>query len=448
MSKKIVSFLSQSHESSVFLHCIDSRLEGNGNWYSRVNIGPFSSGSGLQIGSRLRRALLNDLTQTSITAVKLEGAVHEFSRLPGVQKPVLDLLFQFRKVVLYAPLLQLGKPIIVSFFFSGPGIFYAKDFSWPNGIQCGNPELRLVALAPGSILRGRMLVQKTRSLGSIRNYIKPLYLGEPWINIILKNAQSPKKSYHRIFALRSVETSNFGQLSLDSQTILSNSYPWLSLGFSTSPVRRVGFRIESLGPLNQQNEVLIFEILTNGSISPRQALREASLIIVHKFAAISNLMLPTPVQKEECFTTIHEKYDHLAYFFDESVRIKNLKIRNFHLEDQRFYDTVHSGCFRSDRYLGLELSNLEMTKGAYFEFRNLGIQTLEQLLRALASKTCNLSPNLKKQREYALFRLGFFPCLGIFLGQAEYVRKQTFGRHKIVIAKIKYGFWFGERIFL
>jgi DNA-directed RNA polymerase subunit alpha len=73
----------------LFLHCVDSRLEENGNWYSRFHIGPFRLGSGLQIGTRLRRSLLNDLSQTSIIAVELEGVVHEFSRQPGIQEPVL-----------------------------------------------------------------------------------------------------------------------------------------------------------------------------------------------------------------------------------------------------------------------------------------------------------------------------------------------------------------------
>lgn len=90
-------------EPTLFFHCVDSRLDEDGKWYSRIHIGPFQLGSRLQIGTRLRRSLLNDLSKTFITAVKLEGAKHEFSRLARTHESVLDLLFQFRKLALHAP---------------------------------------------------------------------------------------------------------------------------------------------------------------------------------------------------------------------------------------------------------------------------------------------------------------------------------------------------------
>lgn len=154
------SFLSTKKDNALFLHCVDSRLEENGRWYSRFHIGPFYRGSRLQIGTRLRRSLLNDLTQTSIIAVKLEGVIHEFSRLSGVHENTLDLLFQFRKVVLDAPYLKINEVIIIPFIFFGPGIFYAKDISWPNRICCRNPKTYLVTLSPGAIIRGRLIIKK------------------------------------------------------------------------------------------------------------------------------------------------------------------------------------------------------------------------------------------------------------------------------------------------
>jgi DNA-directed RNA polymerase alpha subunit len=121
-----ISFLSTKKERTLFLHCVDSRLEENGGWFSRFHLGPLYRGSRLQIGTRLRRTLLNDISQTSVIAVKLDRVQHEFSRLPGVHESILDLLFQFRKIALNEPFLKIGDTIVIPFFFLWPGNFLCK----------------------------------------------------------------------------------------------------------------------------------------------------------------------------------------------------------------------------------------------------------------------------------------------------------------------------------
>jgi DNA-directed RNA polymerase alpha subunit len=352
------------------LHCVDSRLEEDGKWYSRLHVGPFRSGSRLQIGTGLRRSLLNDLSQTSIIAVELEGALHEFSRLPGMHEPVLDLLFKFRKVALHAPFLKIGEVRVVPFLYFGPGVLYAEDISWPNGIHCRNPGISLATLATGAILRGHFLIQKTYRTDFVPKVGQPLCLKKFWKKKIV--GFSYKKS---------------------------NSYPWLRLGFPVRLVERVGFRIESIGPLKNQNEILIFEILTNGRISPRQALYKASILLVQKYIAIANLRLPK--SRKISYSTNLNK----SFFVNKMFIID----RTF--SEQTFYNFFDSGfsCFREP--LGLDLGNLDLTKTRYRELRERGFQTLGQLLERLAFESCIFSPLLKKQRLQALFRLGFFPSL-------------------------------------
>ena len=84
--------------SITFLRCVDSQIEENKLWYSQFHIGPFTKGNSLMFSTRLRRTLIHNLSQTSILRIKFEGASNEFSRLPGIQEPVMDLIFQFRKV--------------------------------------------------------------------------------------------------------------------------------------------------------------------------------------------------------------------------------------------------------------------------------------------------------------------------------------------------------------
>merc|ERR1712138_267345 len=137
--------------------------------------------------------------------------------------------------------------VIIPFISFGSGTLYAKDISWPKRIICRNPEISLATLGPGSLLRGSILIQKTcRKELSVK-------VGQP---------------------------SHFERF---------NNHPWLSLGIITRPVEQVGFHIELIRLSKNNGEILIFEILTNGRISPRQALHDSSLHLVHKFRSISNL---------------------------------------------------------------------------------------------------------------------------------------------------------------
>ena len=371
ITKKIVlSFLTKKNENNLFLHCIDSRLEENGTWFSRFHLGPLYIGSRLQIGTRLRRTLLNDLNQTSITAIKLDGIKHEFSRISGTHESTLDLLFQFRKVALNAPYMKIGENIVVPFFFYGPGIFYAKDISWPNKIKCRNPMTYLMSLSPGAIVRGRLLVKKNLRLKQNSKDLVSLGKTSPFENAI------SKKNDNKI-----------------------PIFPWLRLGYPIRLVKRVGFRIESLEPINRQNEVLIIEVFTNGSISPREALNEASLLLTYKFSLITHLIIPT-LNKNQYLIGKKISRNYSSKTFQNKVKklIKTKKNINFFTNGYSYFQ----------KPFNLDLGNLDLSKERYHELQNFGLKTLGQLLERLAFESYYFSSNLKKQRQESLFNLGFF----------------------------------------
>jgi len=371
MTKKIVlSFLTKKNENNLFLHCIDSRLEENGTWFSRFHLGPLYIGSRLQIGTRLRRTLLNDLNQTSITAIKLDGVKHEFSRISGTHESTLDLLFQFRKVALNAPYMKIGENVVVPFFFYGPGIFYAKDISWPNKIKCRNPMTYLMSLSPGAIVRGRLLVKKNLRLKQNSKDLVSLGKTSPFESAISKKN--------------------------DSKIPI---FPWLRLGYPIRLVKRVGFRIESLEPINRQNEVLIIEVFTNGSISPREALNEASLLLTYKFSLITHLIIPT-LKKNQYLIGKKISRNYSSKTFQNKVKklIKTKKNINFFTNGYSYFQEPFN----------LDLGNLDLFKERYHELQSFGLKTLGQLPERLAFESYCFSSNLKKQRQESLFNLGFF----------------------------------------
>jgi DNA-directed RNA polymerase alpha subunit len=366
---KIISFASYSEESSsVFLHCVDSRIEEDGNWYSRFHIGPFLPNSGIQIGTRLRRSLLNDLVQTSVIALELDGAIHEFSRLPGVSEPVLGLLFQFRKIALCAPFLEFQNTAVVPFFFFGPGTFYAKDIPWPPGIQCRKLKDSLVTLSSGSILQGRILIRKDCISGSAKKVGQPVHLEE------------------------------FSSFKRFNEKLLE-PYSWLSVGFPPKSVERVGFRIECLESLDQKNETLIFEILTNRTISPRFALHEAALILTSKFSAIANVTSTTDYYVNASRKALRKKFSFLSNGKDECYHKRS---------GQTLYSIFDTSFSSFQEPVRIDLRNLDLSKERYSEFRNLGFQTLRQLLERLVSDFYSFPYSLEQQRRQAFFRLGIF----------------------------------------
>jgi DNA-directed RNA polymerase alpha subunit len=322
------------------------------------------------------------LDQVSIAAVKLEGAIHEFSRLPGVRESILDVLFHFRKVVLQAPFLKLGKTVMVSFLFSGTGFFFAKDIFFPEGIRCRNPEVLLITLSPSAILRGYLLIRKNQALDSSNKIEQVVRFGEPWSGEFFNETSPIVKKFQK-----------------------SSIYPWLSLGFQSRTVERVGFQTEPIGPLNQKREILIFEILTNGRVSPRQALRESSLFLVNKFLDVVQRTIPNSQNVRSL--NIEKKAIRKRFF--SFLNKYFVRRKQFLPSEKNFYNLCNIGFSRFCEPLGLDLRNLDLAKERYRELRNLGFQTLGQLLERLAFENNIFSPLLKKQRQLALFQLGLFP---------------------------------------
>jgi DNA-directed RNA polymerase alpha subunit len=357
-------------------------LEEDGSWYSRSHFGPFYPGSRLQVATRLRCSLINDINYISITAVEIEGVAHEFSRLPGVHRSVVDLLLRFRKISLYNHQLKSQRIKVVPFSFTGPGIFYAKDIIWPNSLECRNPNLSIVTITLGRTIKGRFLIQE-HSVSSCN-----LQFGQPFRldKMIIPQLQK-----------------------VQNGSRLSSLYPWLTIGFQTRPVERVGFRIECIGPLIKKNEMLILEIRTNGSISPQQALRQATIKLIDKFSKFVDALIPSSQ------INLHRKKKKGFLIAPNPTNgIVRRRVENQDIIRRIFYELFEIGCSRIKEPLGIDLRNFNLRIESYREMNGLAFYTLGQLLERLALSSEKLSPLLKKQRHYAFIKLKISPLLNYY----------------------------------
>lgn len=212
--------------------------------YTCFVIEPLDQGFGQTLGNGLRRVLLSQLGGAAITKVKIAGAAHQFAVLPGVKEDGVELLLNLKKIHF-----QMTKKVttIVVLSAQGPGEVLASQIECPTGIEVINKDFQIARLSD----------KKTKLEMEITvEYNKGYRLAE----------SSP----------------GVGVLSLDA---------------NFSPVERVNFRVEEarVGRLTNFDR-LILEIWTNGSIEPKDGLKQAAAILAEQFEKIAQ---GTPVEKIE-----------------------------------------------------------------------------------------------------------------------------------------------------
>ncbi|MFN4245335.1 MAG: DNA-directed RNA polymerase subunit alpha [Brevinematia bacterium] len=193
--------------------------------YGKIIISPLDEGVGITIGNSLRRFLLSSVPGYAISAVKIEGILHEFSPIEGAKEDYTNFILNLKQVRLKLNSEEDKKEIFIS--LKGEGIFRAGDLSkFDSDIVVMNPDLELLTLNEDADLKIKLVI----------TYGKGAVLAE---EVIESSTQK-----------------EIGLIPIDSLY---------------SPVRRVNFDVENVRVGNQVKEKLILEIETDGSISPIDA---------------------------------------------------------------------------------------------------------------------------------------------------------------------------------
>lgn len=234
------------------LCCIESRIENNQSFYGRFQLGPFDTGQGLTVANAVRRTLLSELSGLAIVAVEIEGAKHEYSTLPGIRESVLDILLNLKQIVLTSRF-QIQEPEFGYLQFQGPGIVKAGDLKLPLSIQCVDPEQYIATLSYDGVL-------------NLKFYICQ---GKNYVSFSTLSGDLQESKNLKPFSGKSMKISNI--LPIDAVFL---------------PVNKVNFLLETYNSsrFGKTKERIFFEIWTNGSIHPRQAIHEAAKILVKLFS--------------------------------------------------------------------------------------------------------------------------------------------------------------------
>lgn len=219
------------------------KVEQVGPLRSRVTLEPLERGFGHTLGNALRRVLLSSLPGCAITEVEIEGVLHEYTAIEGVQEDVIELLLNLKGA---AVVLHNRDDAVLKLSKTGPGSVTLADISPSHDVEIVNKDHHIATLSGKGKLNMSLKVTKGRG------YIAAEQGGD---------SESA--------------TSGIGVLALDALY---------------SPVRQVSYSVES-ARVEQRTDLdkLIIDLESNGTIEPEEAIRRAATILYEQLSVFVDL---------------------------------------------------------------------------------------------------------------------------------------------------------------
>nr|WRI58863.1 RNA polymerase alpha subunit [Hedychium villosum f. albifihamentum]WRI59211.1 RNA polymerase alpha subunit [Hedychium villosum var. Guangxi] len=210
--------------------CVESRIDSNRLYYGRFILCPLMKGQADTMGIAMRRALLGEIEGTCITCAKSEKVPHEYSTIVGIEESVHEILLNLKEIVLRSNIHGVRD---ASICVKGPKYVTAQDIISPPSVEIVDTTQHIANLTEPIDLCIGLQIRRDRG-----------YCTKPTIN---------------------------------SQ---DGSYP---IDAVSMPVRNANHSIHSYGNEKEKEEILFLEIWTNGSLTPKEALYEASRNLIDLF---------------------------------------------------------------------------------------------------------------------------------------------------------------------
>ncbi|MCG3169211.1 MAG: DNA-directed RNA polymerase subunit alpha [Pseudomonadales bacterium] len=216
---------------------------------ARVTLEPLERGFGHTLGNALRRILLSSMPGCAVTEVEIEGVLHEYSTIEGVQEDVIDILLNLKGL---AVVMHGREHTTLTLNKKGPGVVTAGDIQLDHEVEIRNPDHVIAHLNAGGALRMQIKVERGRGY-------------------VPAEARASEEE-----ATRSI-----GRLQLDA---------------SFTPVRRVAYNVEATR-VEQRTDLdkLVIDLETNGTIDPEEAIRRAATILHEQLSVFVELKDREPV---------------------------------------------------------------------------------------------------------------------------------------------------------
>ena len=126
---------------------------------SRFVIEPLEPGFGYTLGNSLRRTLLSSIPGASLTSIRIDGVLHEFSTIPGVKEDVTEIILNLKDLVVSS---EHDEPVVMYLRKQGAGAVTAADIAPPAGVEIHNPDLVLATLSDSGKMEIELVVERGR----------------------------------------------------------------------------------------------------------------------------------------------------------------------------------------------------------------------------------------------------------------------------------------------
>ena len=232
--------------------------------HSRIVIEPLERGFGHSLGNALRRVLLSTIPGCAVTDVEIEGVLHEYTTIEGVQEDVIDILLNLKKL---AVVLHSKDEVELTLTKNGAGCVTAADINLPHDVEIINPDLVIANLTQTGVLNMKIRVRRGRGYEPV----------------------SVRK-------LNSEQNLAVGALQLDA---------------SYSPIVKVAYQVESTRVEQRTNlDKLVIELETNGTVDPEATIKIAATILHDQlsvfvdFEKVNDQVAEEEVEIEEVFDPV------------------------------------------------------------------------------------------------------------------------------------------------
>lgn len=304
----------------------------------RFEFRPLEPGFGLTVGNALRRVLLSSLEGFAITSLRIDGVEHEFSTINGIVEDVTEIILNLKQVRFKKQIDETDKET-VSIAVSGQDQLTAGDLQkFISGFQILNPDLVICNMDKSVKLNMELVVEKGRGFVP---------------------AEENKKSGAPI------------------GTIFTDSI--------YTPIKNVKYAIENFRVEQKTDyEKLIFDIDTDGSINPKDALTEAAKILIHHFMLFSDERITLEADEIAQTETYDEESLHMRQLLKTRLIDMDLSVRALNCLKAAEVDTLGD--------------LVSFNKSDLMKFRNFGKKSLTELEELVNVKGLNFGMDLTKYK--------------------------------------------------
>jgi len=299
---------------------------------------PLEPGYGVTIGNALRRVLLSSLEGFAITSMRIEGVLHEFATIPGVLEDVTDIVLNMKQIRLKSKIEDQTNEK-VRFTIMGQNEFKAGDINkFLSSFQVLNEDLHICSMEPNVKLEMELTIDKGR-----------------------------------------------GYVTVEENRQLHNEIGVIPIDSIHTPLKNVMYRVENYRVEQKTDfEKLIFEITTDGSVHPKEALKKAAKVLIHHFILFSEDRITMNVDEISLSEEFDESSLHTRQLLKQKLIDMDLSVRALNCLKSADIETMGD-------LVAIHKSDL-------LKLRNFGRKSLTELEELVKSRGLEFGMNVAKYK--------------------------------------------------